>query len=153
MDRDTLKLVRVMESIVRDIRRGRVYGSRARQMTALLEGKTSSNDLPPGVEENLKAFISQIKDELKEDPSFIEYIEPLPHGEEFDDFITRTDRLIDMAYDPDHCPKIAAILMCVKSINDDDDYDSGDEYDWEGYYPGLYTKLTDKFCELWTAST
>jgi len=122
------------------------------------ENSPEANGLPPGVEENLKAFISQIKAEIKEDPSFIEYIEPLPYGEDFEHFITRTDRLTDMAYDPDHCPKIAAILMCVKSVKYDDDYEPGDEddwesWDWEEYYPGLMTKLTDKFCELWNAST
>jgi hypothetical protein len=49
MDRNTLRLIQMMESIVYDIRRGRVYGNRARKITRLLENAEGWDvTAPPG---------------------------------------------------------------------------------------------------------
>lgn len=111
-----------------------------------VEGNASTSNLPHGVERDLKVFIRELKQEIEMDPTFIEYIEPLPVGERFDSFVTTTDRFLDIAYDQDLCPELTAILWGVVGANDDS------EYDWESKYPNIMVNITNRFCELWIAS-
>ena len=111
-----------------------------------VEGNIVNDSLPSGVERDLRVFIRELKQEIEIDPTFIEYIEPIPEGERFDSFVTATDRFLDIVYDEVLCPKLNAILWGVRSANDDS------EYDWESRYPNIMVNITNRFCELWNAS-